>query len=70
MFTQELSSVLAKTYRDNIMIKLDNKYPKYKWKKNKGYPTKEHRLAIQNIGISVHHRKSFQLLDSKLNLKT
>ena len=64
------ASVLAKTYRDNIMINLDNKYPKYKWKKNKGYPTKEHKLAIQNIGISAHHRKSFQLVDSKLNLET
>ncbi len=63
-FSIAAASVLAKTYRDNIMINLDSKYPKYKWKKNKGYPTKEHRLAIQNIGISVHHRKSFQLLDS------
>ena len=58
------ASILAKTYRDDIMINLDIKYPEYKWKKNKGYPTKEHREAIQKIGISEHHRKSFQLLSS------
>ena len=63
-FSIAAASVLAKTFRDDIMIDLDIKYPEYKWKKNKGYPTKEHRKAIQNIGVSKHHRKSFQLLSS------
>ena len=63
-FSIAAASVLAKTFRDDIMIYLDIKYPEYKWKKNKGYPTKEHRKAIQNIGVSKHHRKSFQLLSS------
>ena len=63
------SSILAKTYRDDIMSKLDNESPQYKWNKNKGYPTKEHRIAIQKIGISKHHRKSFKLLPCKLSLE-
>ena len=62
------ASVLAKNYRDEIMKELDAKLPEYKWKNNKGYPTKEHRNAIQNIGISKYHRKSFQLLPSQLSL--
>ena len=56
------ASVLAKTYRDEIMKGLDVEFPEYKWKRNKGYPTKEHRNAIKRIGISKHHRESFQLL--------
>ena len=56
------ASILAKTYRDEFMINLDLKFPKYSWKKNKGYPTKEHREAIKNHGVTCHHRKSFQLL--------
>lgn len=62
------ASVLAKNYRDDIMKKIDIESPEYKWKNNKGYPTKEHRNAIKNIGISKYHRKSFQLLPSQLNL--
>ena len=62
------ASVLAKTYRDNIMKNLDGEFPEYKWEKNKGYPTKEHRNAIEDIGISKYHRKSFQLLPSQLSL--
>lgn len=62
------ASVLAKNYRDDIMRKIDIESPEYKWKNNKGYPTKEHRNAIQNIGISKYHRKSFQLLPSQLSL--
>lgn len=58
------ASILAKTYRDEFMINLDLKFPKYSWKKNKGYPTKEHREAIKNNGVTCHHRKSFQLLPS------
>ena len=58
------ASILAKTYRDEFMINLDLKFPKYSWKKNKGYPTKEHREAIKNHGVTCHHRKSFQLWPS------
>ena len=63
------ASVLAKTYRDYIMKKLAVEFPDYNWKKNKGYPTKLHRNAIKKIGISKHHRKSFQLLPSQLSLE-
>jgi ribonuclease HII len=63
------ASVLAKTYRDCFMKEIDIEAPEYKWKKNKGYPTKEHRNAIKNIGISKYHRKSFQLLSSQLSLE-
>lgn len=62
------ASVLAKTYRDNIMKILDIKNPNYYWKNNKGYPTKQHRKAIIQFGITKHHRKSFQLLPNQLNL--
>ena len=62
------ASILAKTYRDEIMKNLDLKFPDYKWKKNKGYPTKEHRNALIKTGVSKHHRKSFQLLPSQLLL--
>lgn len=54
------ASVLAKTYRDDFMFKLDKKHPEYKWKKNKGYPTKEHRKAIQEFGATSFHRISFK----------
>ena len=63
------ASVLAKTYRDEIMRNLDVKYPRYKWAKNKGYPTKEHREIINEIGVSEHHRKSFKLHSSQLYLE-
>ena len=56
------ASILAKTYRDEIMESLHLGNPAYKWNKNKGYPTKEHREAIRLNGISMHHRKTFQLL--------
>lgn len=56
------ASVLAKTYRDDYMKKLDEKYPQYNWKKNAGYPTKQHRQAIRDFGITSYHRKSFRLL--------
>ena len=68
-FSIAAASILAKTYRDDIMINLHAKEPKYKWKKNKGYPTKEHKNAIQEIGISKHHRRSFKLLTSQLSLE-
>lgn len=56
------ASVLAKTYRDDAMIELDKTYPEYNWKKNKGYPTKDHRQAIKDCGITQLHRKTFNLL--------
>lgn len=55
------ASVLAKTYRDEIMYSLDKEFPQYNWKKNKGYPTKDHRAAIAEHGASIHHRMTFKL---------
>ncbi|OIQ21063.1 MAG: ribonuclease HII [Flavobacterium sp. MedPE-SWcel] len=62
------ASVLAKTYRDEYMEKIHEEYPMYNWKKNKGYPTKEHREAIRKYGITKYHRKSFKLLPEQLAL--
>ena len=62
------ASVLAKTYRDDTMKDLDIKHPNYNWKKNKGYPTKQHRKAIVEYGTNRHHRKSFQLLPTQPTL--
>ena len=59
------ASVLAKTYRDEYMKKLHNDFPHYNWKQNKGYPTKQHRLAISTFGITDHHRKTFRLLSER-----
>jgi len=56
------ASVLAKTYRDDYMIKLYRQYKNYGWDKNKGYPTRKHREAIAKFGITPCHRKSFRLL--------
>jgi ribonuclease HII len=56
------ASILAKTYRDEYMTALHEKYPEYNWKQNKGYPTKEHREAIRNHGATIFHRKTFKLL--------
>ncbi len=55
------ASVLAKTYRDDYMKKIHNEFPEYDWDKNKGYPTRAHRLAIEKYGITWVHRKSFHL---------
>jgi len=63
------ASILAKTHRDDIMRKLDKKYPEYNWKKNKGYPTKQHKIQIIRSGITKHHRKSFKLLDPQYSLQ-
>lgn len=63
------ASVLAKTYRDEYMEKIHLEFPSYNWKKNKGYPTKEHREAIRNFGPTKHHRKSFKLLPEQLKLE-
>ena len=63
------ASILAKTYRDEYMEKIDKEFPHYQWKKNKGYPTQVHRKAIQEFGITKHHRKSFKLLPEQLKLE-
>ena len=63
------ASILAKTYRDEIMKNLNDENREYNWKNNKGYPTREHRDAIKKCGITKHHRKSFQLLPSQLTLE-
>lgn len=62
------ASVLAKTYRDELMEKLANEFPGYGWATNVGYPTTEHRQGIKTLGITPYHRKSFQLLPSQLEL--
>ncbi len=53
------ASVLAKTYRDDFMKKIAAEFPAYKWEKNKGYPTREHKMAIYKFGYTPYHRKSF-----------
>ena len=56
------ASILAKTYRDDYMNQLAEEYPQYDWRSNKGYPTKKHREAIKQFGITPYHRKSYNLL--------
>ena len=56
------ASVLAKTYRDDYMLSLAKEYPQYDWQSNMGYPTKKHRQAIRDHGITPYHRKSYNLL--------
>lgn len=56
------ASILAKTYRDDYMSSLAKEYPQYDWQSNMGYPTKKHRLAIREHGVTPFHRKSFNLL--------
>lgn len=63
------ASVLAKTYRDDYMDALHEKFPQYGWLKNKGYGTKSHRDAIQQFGATEHHRMSFKLLPDQLSLE-
>lgn len=62
------ASILAKTYRDGLMEEMHLRHPEYNWKKNKGYPTADHRNAIREFGITPLHRKSFRLLDDQLSL--
>lgn len=62
------ASVLAKTYRDDLMEKLHIEYPNYFWNSNKGYPTLSHRKAIIKHGITEYHRKTFRLSDQQLKL--
>lgn len=56
------ASILAKTYRDDYMDELAKEYPQYDWTSNKGYPTKKHRDAIRQYGITPYHRKTFNML--------
>jgi len=63
------ASVLAKTYRDDYMHDLHEKYPCYDWHKNKGYPTQKHRASILKNGITLYHRKSFKLFEKQLWLE-
>ena len=64
------ASILAKTYRDDYMNGLDSEYPGYGWSRNKGYPTKEHREAIRQLGTTPYHRMSYNLTgDDQLSLE-
>jgi ribonuclease HII len=63
------ASILAKTYRDDIMMNLHNEFPIYNWKKNMGYPTMEHREAIKIHGSTIYHRQSFKLLPDPIQGK-
>lgn len=62
------ASILAKTFRDDYMDRLDEEYPMYDWRSNKGYPTRKHREGIRLHGISPYHRKSYHLLGTQLSL--
>ena len=62
------ASILAKTYRDDLMVKLAGQFPGYSWETNVGYPTEAHRDGIRQCGISPFHRKSFTLLPQQLEL--
>ena len=62
------ASVLAKTHRDEYMLRLHNEFPHYGWDRNKGYPTKEHRLAIREHGLTPYHRLSFNHTEGQLEL--
>ncbi len=62
------ASILAKTYRDEYMAKIHEEFPMYNWKKNKRYPTKEHRNGIREFGATKYHRKTFKLLPEQLTL--
>jgi ribonuclease HII len=63
------ASILAKTYRDDYMDELHEKFPNYNWLNNKGYATAQHRDAITQFGITEHHRKSFRLLPDQLEIE-
>lgn len=62
------ASVLAKTHRDEYMMRIAEEYPMYGWSKNKGYPTREHRLAVREHGLSPYHRKTFNVASEQLEL--
>jgi ribonuclease HII len=62
------ASVLAKTHRDEYMLRLAEEFPMYGWDKNKGYPTRQHRLAVREYGLSPYHRLSFNCAPEQLEL--
>ncbi len=63
------ASILAKTHRDEYMQKIHQEYPNYNWQKNKGYPTRDHRNAIAQFGITNYHRSSFNLINKQYKLE-
>ena len=63
------ASILAKTYRDDFMLKIHKEYPQYHWDKNKGYPAKVHREAIRQYGTTPYHRMSYNLLGDSQQLE-
>lgn len=63
------ASILAKTYRDDYLTELHEEFPAFNWRKNKGYPTQEHREALKKFGPTPYHRKSFRLLPEQLRLE-
>lgn len=67
-FSIAAASVLAKTFRDEYMIKIHEEFPEYGWNSNKGYGTARHREALKKYGITPYHRKSFTLIDTQMNL--
>ena len=62
MLSIAAASIIAKNYRDKLMIKLHDEFPHYGWNKNMGYATKQHREALNKFGPTIHHRKSFKLI--------
>jgi ribonuclease HII len=62
------ASILAKTYRDDLMTSMASRYPGYGWETNMGYPTEAHRDGIRKLGITPLHRKTFQLLPAQMEL--
>lgn len=67
-FSIAAASVLAKTFRDEFMEKINNEYPEYGWDRNKGYGTSFHRAAILEHGLTPYHRKSFALFNTQLSI--
>lgn len=63
------ASILAKDYRDNLMKRLHDDHPEYGWNTNVGYPTITHRKAIENVGITIYHRRTFNVKKVQLELK-
>jgi ribonuclease HII len=68
-FSIAAASVLAKTHRDDFMVKIHNEFPQYGWDSNKGYGTSFHRDAIMKFGITPYHRKSFNLMDTQMKFE-
>jgi ribonuclease HII len=63
------ASILAKTHRDEYMLRLHEEFPNYGWAKNKGYPVEKHRQYIREVGVSIYHRRSFTLLRENIQKK-